>query len=77
MTKKETPNDYKFEHYDIRIKGQLDERRWDWLGDLSLTREDSNTLLQGETLDQAELYGILRKIRDAGMTLLSVTRAQD
>jgi hypothetical protein len=60
--------------YEIRIKGHLDDRRAAWFEGLSVTREkNGNTLLTGQ-VDQAALYGMLRKVRDLGMPLLSVTR---
>jgi hypothetical protein len=60
--------------YEIRIKGHLDDR-WATLFDgLSLTREGSgDTLLTGPVVDQAALFGLLRKVRDMGVPLISVT----
>ena len=59
--------------YEIRLKGHLDDR-WDaWFGGLTLTREDNGeTLLTGPLVDQAALHGVLRKVRDVGMPLISV-----
>jgi hypothetical protein len=60
--------------YEIRIKGHLDDKWADWFDGLSITREDNGeTLLRGLVVDQAALHGLLRKVRDLGMTLLSVT----
>jgi hypothetical protein len=60
--------------YEIRIKGHLDDRRAAWFEGLSLIREDNgDTLLTGPVVDQAALHGLLRKVRDLGMTLISVT----
>ena len=65
------------ELYEIRIKGLLDDRWAAWFEGLTLTREDnSETLLTGLVVDQAALYGVLRKVRDLGMPLLSVTRVR-
>ena len=62
-------------HYEIRIKGHLDDRWADWFGDLALTREDNGTtLLTGPVVDQAALHGVLRKVRDGGLPLISVLR---
>ena len=62
------------ERYEIRIKGHLDDRWAAWFGGLTLTREDNGeTLLAGAVVDQAALHGLLRKVRDLGMPLLSVT----
>ena len=63
--------------YEIRIKGLLDDRWASWFGGLTLTREDNGeTLLTGPVVDQAALHGLLRKVRDLGMPLLSVTRVR-
>jgi hypothetical protein len=57
----------------IRIKGHLGHRWTDWFESLTIIlEEDGNTLLTGPVMDQAALYGILKKIRDLGMPLLSV-----
>ena len=65
------------ELYEIRIKGHLDDRWVPWFGGLTLTREDTgDTLLTGQVVDQAALHGLLRKVRDLGMPLLSVTRVR-
>ena len=59
--------------YRIRIKGHLGRQWTDWLDGLTVTlEEDGNTLLQGLVIDQAALYGILKRVRDLGMPLLSV-----
>jgi len=59
--------------YEIRIKGHLHDRWADWLGDVVITLEDNgNTLLICPVIDQAALHGVLRRVRDLGMTLLSV-----
>ena len=59
--------------YKIRIKGQLDSLWTDWFEGLTITlEEDGNTLLNGPVIDQSALHGILKKIRDLGMPLLSV-----
>ena len=63
------------ERYEIRIKGHLDDKWADWFEGLTLTLEDNGeTLLTGPVVDQAALHGLLRKVRDLGMPLLSVTR---
>ena len=59
--------------YQIRIKGHLGTQWTDWFGGLTITLEDNGeTLLTGPVVDQAALYGLLRKVRDVGMPLLSV-----
>jgi len=61
--------------YQIRIKGHLNEQWVDWFECMNITLEENgNTLLTGRVVDQAALHGLLRKVRDAGMTLLSVNQ---
>lgn len=64
-------------HIEIRIKGQIDAHWSEWFEDLSISHvsERDETLLCGEVLDQAALYGLLAKLRDLGLSLLSVTTA--
>ena len=63
--------------YEIRIEGHLDDRRAASFGDLTLTRLDTgDTLLTGLVIDQAALHGLLRKVRDLGLPLVSVTRVK-
>ena len=59
--------------YEIRLKGHLDPRRAAWFDGLRLTHErDGITLLSGPVVDQAALHGLLRRVRDLGLPLLSV-----
>jgi hypothetical protein len=59
--------------YQIRIKGHLGREWTDWFEGLTLTALDNGeTLLTGPVVDQAALYGLLRKVRDVGLPLLSV-----
>jgi hypothetical protein len=59
--------------YQIRIKGHLGREWADWFEGLTLTLEDNGeTLLTGAVVDQAALHGLLKKVRDVGMPLLSV-----
>lgn len=61
--------------YQIRIKGHLGPQWTDWFGGLSITLEDNgDTLVTGPVADQAALHGVLRKVRDFGLPLLSVMR---
>jgi hypothetical protein len=59
--------------YQIRIKGHLDHHWTDWFSGLAVTLEDNgDTLLTGPVEDQAALHGLLKKVRDLGMPLISV-----
>ncbi len=59
--------------YEIRVKGHLAARWADWFDGLTLTQEsDGTTVLRGSVVDQAALHGLLAKIRDLGLPLLSV-----
>lgn len=61
--------------YQIRIKGHLGPGWTDWFEGLTVTLEENgDTLLSGPVIDQAALHGLLRKVRDLGMPLLSVRR---
>lgn len=63
--------------YQIRIKGHLNSQWTDWFEGLTITlEEDGNTLLSGPVADQAALHGLLKKVRDLGMTLVSVNRIE-
>jgi len=60
--------------YQVRVAGHLDDHWSAWFGDLALSHdEDGTTSLRGAVSDQAELHGLLTKIRDLGITLISVT----
>ncbi len=64
------------EHYEIKIKGCLDPRWSDWFAGLTLTHlEGDVTLLSGPLHDQAALHGLLERIRDLNLTLISVNRS--
>lgn len=61
--------------YRIRLKGQLDARWTAWFGGMAVAlTEDGDTLLTGPVADQAALHGLLRKVRDLGLPLISVNR---
>jgi hypothetical protein len=61
--------------YQIRIEGHLDDQWTDWFLGLSFCLEENgDTLLTGPVADQAALYGLLRKVRDLGLPLVSVNR---
>ncbi len=61
--------------YQIRVKGHLGPQWTDWFEGLAITlEEDGDTLLTGPIVDQAALYSLLRRVRDLGITLVSVNR---
>ncbi len=76
MSKKQNPIE---EHskpgiYEIRLQGHLDEQWSEWFEGLTVTLEDNGeTSLTGPVVDQAALHGLLKKVRDLGMPLISVT----
>ena len=62
--------------YEIKITGYLDDHWSPWFDNLAITYDDlGNTILSGPVADQAALHGLLIKIRDLGLELLSVNRA--
>ena len=60
--------------YQIRIKGHLGQQWMDWFEGMTITLEENgDTLLTGPVVDQAALYGLLKKVRDLGLPLVSVS----
>ena len=63
--------------FEIRVKGHLDKQWSDWFDNLTITpHDDGTTLLTGPVVDDAALHGLLKKVRDSGMRLLSVNRIE-
>jgi hypothetical protein len=63
--------------YEIRLKGRLEPRWAAWFDGLTLTYDgDGTTVVHGNVVDQAALHGLLQKVRDAGLPLVSVTRVE-
>lgn len=60
--------------YQIQVKGTLDESWSDWFDGFIVTQQDGQTLLAGQVIDQAALLGILAKMNDLGLVILSVER---
>ena len=61
--------------YEIRLKGHLDDCWAEWFEGLTITLEENgDTLLTGPVVDQAALHGLLKKVRDLGLSLLSVNQ---
>ncbi len=64
-------------YYEIRIKGHLENRWANWFEGLTITTLDNGeTMLPGPVVDQSALHGLLRKVRDLGMPLISVIRVR-
>jgi hypothetical protein len=63
--------------YQIKIKGHLGAQWTDWFEGVTITLEDNgDTLLTGPVIDQSALHGLLKKVRDLGMPLISVNRIE-
>ena len=62
--------------YEIRVRGHLGSAWSDWFTGLRVTLEDNGDTLLAGPLDQAALHGVLRRVRDLGMPLISVTRIE-
>ena len=63
--------------YEIRLKGHLNTRWAAWFDGLNLThRSDGTTVIDGPVVDQAALHGLLQRVRDVGLPLVSVTRVE-
>jgi hypothetical protein len=63
------------QHYEIRVKGRLGSRWTAWFDGLSVTNEDDGTtVIRGPVVDQASLHGLLQKLRDLGIPLVSLTQ---
>jgi hypothetical protein len=61
--------------YEIRLKGHLQPRWTGWFDDMTVTnQDDGTTVLRGTVVDQAALHGLLHKVRDIGLPLVSVVR---
>lgn len=72
-----TTNHHPFEQYEICVKGHLAPHWSDWFDGFAIApRDNGETLLSGPVIDQAALYGVLIKVRDLGLPLISVMPAQ-
>ncbi len=73
--KKIDPPGLNAQHYEICIRGHLDERWAEYFEGMTITlEEDGDTLLTGPVPDQAALHGLLKKVRDLGLPLVSVSQ---
>lgn len=74
----EESNQNQFKYYEIRIEGHLDDAHSNEFGDLRVNRlPHGQTLISGRVQDQAALFGILLRIRDMGIPLISVSRKDE
>lgn len=64
------------QHYVIRVEEQIGEEWSPWFEDLTICADGQGTLLTGPVADQAALYGLLHKIRDLGLSLISLRRIE-
>jgi hypothetical protein len=72
-----TGGPYDLSWYEIRLQGNLDQRWSAWFDGLTLTAgADGTTTLRGPVVDQAALHGLLQRLRDLGLPLLSVARVE-
>jgi len=62
--------------YHIRVQGQLEERWSDWFNNFTILGDGNQTILTGTVTDQAELRGLLNKICDLNLTLISLERVE-
>jgi hypothetical protein len=77
MSDTSTDHDHDAERYEIRLQGQLAPRWAAWFDGLSLSSEkDGTTIIFGPVADQAALHGLLQRVRDIGLPLVSVTRVE-
>ncbi len=68
-----TEKNNRYQSYEIHLIGHMDERWVEWFEGLDIVREDTGkTILTGPVVDQAALHGLLKKIRDLGLPLISV-----
>jgi hypothetical protein len=75
MSDMSTGDQHDAERYEIRVKGHLEARWAAWFDGMALTPEtDGTTSIHGPVMDQAALHGLLRKLRDVGLPLVSITR---
>lgn len=66
------------QRYEIRVSGRLDARWATWFDGMTVTpTDDGSTAIRGALADQAALHGILRRVRDAGLPLISITPVHD
>lgn len=63
--------------YQIRLRGILDPSWSDWFDNFTITTQGEETLMEGQVADQAALHGILSKINDLGLAIVTVTQVEE
>ena len=63
-------------HYQIKVKGRLGNQWCDWFEGMTITSEEGVTAITGKVADQAALHGLLIRVRDLGLPLISVKRVE-
>jgi hypothetical protein len=77
MSETSTGDDHNAGRYEIRLEGHLAPRWAAWFDGLSLAhKSDGTTIIHGFVADQAALHGLIQKVRDIGLPLVSVTRVE-
>jgi hypothetical protein len=77
MSEMSTGHQHSPGRYEIRLKGHLDTRWAAWFDGLALSHDsDGTTVIHGPVADQAALHGLLQKVRDLGLPLVSVTQTE-
>lgn len=71
------PFDQEPTYYQIRLRGQLDPLWSDWFDEFAITHQSGDSLLTGSVPDQAALHGVLARIRDLGLTLVSIQQLEN
>ncbi len=61
---------------EIKVEGYLDKKTINWFEDMAFSYADNNTILTGDIKDEAHLHGVLNKIRDLNLRLLSVNQVE-
>ena len=75
MSEMSSGDDHGPERYEIRLKGHLQPRWTSWFDDMTVTNlDDGTTVISGSVVDQSALHGLLHKVRDVGLPLVSVVR---
>jgi hypothetical protein len=75
MSETSSGDDHGPGRYEIRLKGHLDPRWAVWFDDMAVTNDsDGTTVIAGHVVDQSALHGLLQRVRDIGLPLVSVVR---